>query len=362
MWQPTLLPLHVDLESKTVLRKLPGAHRALAELKGIADTIPNQGILLNSLALQEAKDSSEVENIVTTHDELYKANLNLETVQAISAREVQNYIEALKRGFFLIEEYGLLTMNNIKSIQETLEKNSAGFRKVPGTTLRMESTGEVIYEPPQHPDEIENLLTNLETYINDDTVQDVDVLIKMAVIHFQFESIHPFYDGNGRTGRITNLLYLILKRYLTIPILYISGYINQHKSQYYRYLQSIREDGDWEPWLLFMIDAVEQTAKDTIDLIKQIQVLMMEFKHKIRKRYKFYSQDLLNNLFTHPYTKIDIVMEELNVSRPTASGYLKALAEGGFIEKYRMGRQNYYVNFHLVTLLSRRNFLSNPSQ
>lgn len=359
MWQPSPLPYPVDLESKTILRKLPSAHRALAELKGIADTIPNQAILLNTLALQEAKDSSEVENIVTTHDELYKAHLNLETVQAIAAQEVQNYIAALKQGFFLIEENGLLTMNHIRAIQETLERNSAGFRKVPDTTLRNESTGTVIYEPPQHPEEIILMLNNLEQYINDDSMQDVDVLIKMAVIHFQFESIHPFYDGNGRTGRIVNILYLILKGHLNIPILYLSGYINQYKTQYFLHLQAVREEKNWEAWLVYIIDAVEQTAKDTIALIKQVQVLMMEYKHKIREGYKFYSQDLLNNLFTHPYTKIDIVMEELGVSRPTASNYLNVLSKDGFLKKFKLGRQNYYVNIPLVALLSRETYLPN---
>ena len=213
-WKPALLPPEIELESRTVLKKLPVAHRALAELKGIGATIPNQAILLNTLGLQEAKDSSAVENIITTQDELFKADLNLAGWQTVAAKEVQNYIAALKKGFDLVNKHGLLTANHILQIQSVLESNQAGFRKVPGTILKNLQTGEVIYTPPQDYDEIIKAMSNLVKYINDDSHSEVDPLVKMAVIHFQFESIHPFFDGNGRTGRIINILYLIPKFYL----------------------------------------------------------------------------------------------------------------------------------------------------
>ncbi len=197
-WRFAELPLNIDLETKKVLKALPGAHAALAELKGIASTIPNQNILINTLGLQEAKDSSAIENIITTHDDLYKSELNLDAFKSPQAKEVQNYISALKKGFELITNTGLLTSNSILQIQEVLEDNKAGYRKLPGTALKNAATGDTIYTPPQDYEEIVGLMANLERYINDSEMQDCDPLIKMAVIHFQFESIHPFYDGNGR--------------------------------------------------------------------------------------------------------------------------------------------------------------------
>ena len=303
-WGLTELPLNIDLESKKVLKALPSAHAALAELKGIASTIPNQNILINTLGLQEAKDSSAIENIITTHDDLYMSELNLDAFKSLQAKEVQNYISALKKGFELISKTGLLANNSILQIQEILEDNKAGFRKLPGTALKNAATGETVYTPPQDYEQIMRLMTNLERYINDSEMQDCDPLIKMAIIHFQFESIHPFYDGNGRTGRIINILYLILEKIQSLPILYLSNYIIKHKPDYYRLLQKVRVENLWEEWLLFMINGVEQTAKETIELIIKIKELMLNYKHRLRDNYKFYSQDLLNNLFKHPYTKI----------------------------------------------------------
>ena len=351
-WQPTPLPLKEELESLNILRKLSRAHRSLAELKGLAETIPNQNILIDTLALQEAKDSSAVENIITTHDELYKVELEMDPIGSIAAKEVQNYAIALKKGFRLVLENEVLTQNHIKVIQETLENNEAGFRTVPGTTLKNDKTGEVVYIPPQHPDEIKDLMANLEEYINDDGLQELDPLIKLAVIHFQFESIHPFYDGNGRTGRIINILYLILKDLLRIPVLYLSRYIIQNKQNYYKFLQSVRDHGDWENWIMFVLDAVEKTSIHTLGQIRRIKELMTEYKTGIRDQFKFYSQDLLNNLFRHPYTKIESVMKEVDVSRPTATSYLKQLVEHDFLEKHKMGKSNFYVNRQLFDLFS----------
>jgi len=353
-WELTGLPLNIDLETKQILKSLPSAHAALAELKGIASTIPNQNILINTLGLQEAKDSSAIENIITTHDDLYKSELNFDAFKSLNAKKVQNYISALKKGYELTSQSGLLTNRIILQIQEVLEQNTAGFRKLPGTALKNAATGETIYTPPQDYNDISRLMANLENFINDAALCDYDPLIKMAIIHFQFESIHPFYDGNGRTGRIINILYLILEKLQTLPILYLSRYIINHKSDYYRLLQEVREKDSWEEWVLFMIHGIEITSRETIDLIIKIRELMLTYKHKLRDNYKFYSQDLLNNLFKHPYTKIEFVVNDLGVSRLTAANYLNKLAEDGLLRKERLGTGNYYINEPLFELLSKR--------
>lgn len=353
-WQLSELPLQNDIESKAILKKLPMAHAALAELKGVAASIPNQEILINSLGLQEAKDSSAIENIITTHDELYLSELNLDAFSSPQAKEVQNYIAATKSGFELISKTGLLTNSSIIKIQQALEANNAGFRKLPGTALKNAATGEEIYLPPQNHDDIVRLMMNLEKYINQNDLSDFDPIVKMAIIHFQFESIHPFYDGNGRTGRIINILYLILQELQTLPILYLSSYVIKNKQNYYTYLQQVRDTGNWEPWILFMIDAVQVTARQTIDLILQIQEQMRAMKIQLKENYKFYSQDLLNNLFKHPYTKIDFLVQELGVSRLTAANYLNKLADDGMLRKEKLGTANYYINEPLFSLLSKR--------
>jgi Fic family protein len=339
------------LETKSILKQLPPAHAALAELKGMVQSIPNQIILLNALGIQEAMDSSSIENIITTHDDLYKANLDFEVSISPNVKEVQNYVAAMKRGFELVESQGLLTNQTLLKIQETLEGNNAGFRKLPGTALKNAQTGAVIYLPPQDPAEIQELMTNLEQFINDPELSDYDPLVKMAIIHYQFESIHPFYDGNGRTGRILNILYLILMGLQKLPILYLSNHIIQHKSDYYRLLQGVREKGDWESWISYMIRGVENTAKETIQLIEELKILMAEMKNQLQNNYKFYSQELLNNLFAHPYTKIEFLVRDLGVSRLTAANYLNQLASDGVLRKERLGTGNYYVNERLFELL-----------
>ena len=345
-----LLPPQFDLESKAILKKAASAHRYLAELKGVATSIPNESILISTLVLQEARDSSAIENIITTEDELFRAELFEEFVGP-AQKEVQNYAKALRFGFEKIRTQGLLTQNLILDIQQHLEENRAGFRKLPGTTLKNQQTGDVVYTPPQDYDAIVSLMDNLEKIINDDDSWPLDYLIKMAVLHFQFESIHPFYDGNGRTGRIINILYLVNKGLLDLPILYLSRYIIRHKSDYYRLLQAVRDQNAWEPWVLYMLEGVEQTARGTIQTIEHIRRLMLSYKHQIRKQFpKIYSQDLLNNLFRHPYTKIEFVMHDLHVSRPTATQYLDKLSEAGFLDKMKKGRSNYYVNAPLLNV------------
>lgn len=346
-----LLPPAADLETKAVLKQLASAHRYLAELKGKAATIPNENILINTLALQEAKDSSAIENIITTHDELYKSLLFENLFSNASAKEVSRYAEALKQGFGLVRKNKIISLNHILTIQKILEQNDAGFRRVPGTALVNEATGETVYTPPQDYDTISRLMDNLVNFINDDKLSEVDSLIKMALIHFQFETIHPFYDGNGRTGRILNILYLVQQELLDIPILYLSRFIIQRKADYYRLLQEVRDKENWEEWILYMLEGVELTSKQTIRLIEEIRILMQDYKHRIRSEHtKIYSQDLLNNLFKHPYTKIEFVMDELDVSRITATRYLNLLVDSGFLNKQKKGVSNFYVNEPLYQL------------
>jgi Fic family protein len=346
------LPLAVDVETRAVLRQLNAANRKLAELKGIAMTIPNETILINTLVLQEAKDSSAVENIVTTHDDLYKADAQMkEFAISASTKEVLSYAEAVKLGFQIIRKDRLLLNSCIKEIQKKLENNSAGFRSVPGTTLKNQA-GEIVYTPPQDKKVIEKSMDNLQEFINDDSISDLDPIIKMAIIHHQFESIHPFYDGNGRTGRIINILYLISKDLLDLPILYLSRYVITNKAEYYQRIQAVRDNNEWEAWILYMLKGVEQTAAHTIGQVKAISALMMEYKHKIRPLLgRSYRHELLNNLFSHPYTKIDFVCASLGVGRITATKYLNTLVAHRLLEKVKVGRTNYYMNMQLCNLL-----------
>lgn len=354
---PTLPP-STDLETVPVLKQLANANRALAELKGRAATIPNQGILIDTLTLQEAKASSEVENIVTTQDELFQADLFPEGPQSPAAKEVSLYRDAIKLGFQRLHDtQGLITNATLIDMFRLMKSRSGGFRTTPGTELRNEVTGNTVYVPPQDNRHIIDLMSDLENFINDDAMCDLDPLIKMALIHHQFESIHPFPDGNGRVGRILNVLYLTRSGLLDIPILYLSRHITRTKDEYYRRLQAVRDDGDWEAWVLYMLTAITETSRTTLELIEAIRQQMAEVKNRLRDELpKIYSQDLLNNLFRHPYTRIEFVVNDLSVSRQTASKYLEMLAERGIVEKHQAGRSNYYINVPLVTL-----FMDGPS-
>lgn len=316
----TLNPARFDRPD--ILKQLNAASRQLAELKGVAASMPNQGILISTLTLQEAKDSSEVENIVTTHDELFRDIAFSQDVGSAAVKEVTRYRQALAIGFDAVRATGLLTNNHILEIQAELEHNRAGFRKLPGTALK----GEAAFP--------------------------ADPLVKMALVHHQFESIHPFYDGNGRTGRIINVLYLVKQGLLDIPVLYLSRHIVRTKADYYRLQQDVRERDAWEEWVLYLLGAVEKTAADGIATIRAIKTLLLDTKHRIRAGYRFYSQDLINNLFSFPYTKIEFIERDLKVSRLTATKYLEALAEGGFLTKRKIGRSNYYINLPLYRLLT----------
>jgi Fic family protein len=334
-----------------VLKALASASRQLAELKGVVAAIPNQGILINTLSLQEAKDSSAIENIVTTHDELFRDAAYPIAAGSAAAKEVIRYRQALQTGFERVQSTGILTNNHVLEIQSVLELNNAGYRRVPGTTLK-DGAGNVVYTPPQDPRTIVAMMGDLERYMNDEVKDAVDPLIRMALIHHQFESIHPFYDGNGRTGRIINVLYLVKVGLLDIPVLYMSRHIVRTKARYYQLLQMVRERDTWEDWVIYMLTAVESTARDGVATVEAIRAALLEVKHLVRRTRKFYSQDLINSLFSYPYTKIQVLEEELGVSRLTATKYLDALADDGVLQKLKVGRLSYYVNVRLVAILT----------
>lgn len=355
MFQPPTPPLPppVDLETKKVLKRLTDANRELAALNGFSRTIPNRYVLINAISLQEAKDSSEIENIVTTNDELYRTAAAPEEPASLQAKEVRDYADALLEGFRLVERGELLTINNICAIQRRLEHNTAGLRSQPGTTIKNLATGEIVHTPPQDREEIVSLLGNLERIVNDDQAwPDIDPLLKMAVIHYQFETIHPFYDGNGRTGRIVNVLYLVLKKLLDAPILYLSRYIISHKGEYYRQFDEVRKRGNWESFVLFMLDAVIETSKMTSRTIRQIDEAVLLTKREMRDRFKFYNRDLVEALFLYPYTRIQHLQNHLGISRPTATSYLNKLSEAGFLRKLTVGHNVYFVNVRLFEILA----------
>ena len=337
-------------ETPAILKRLNTASRNLAELKGVAASIPNQNILINSLTLQEARDSSAIENIVTTQDDLYREE-EPASATSTAVKEVLRYRQALQAGFAQVRQHDLLTLNTILDIQHQLECNRAGLRKLPGTALR-DSTGRLVYEPPQDAREVARLMGDLERFMHDEPPFAADPLVKMALVHHQFESIHPFYDGNGRTGRIINVLYLVKEGLLDIPVLYLSRHIVRTKPDYYRLLQAVRDDDAWEEWVLYILDAVAGTASETVRTIQGIKTLLQQTKQRVRDNSKFYSQDLINNLFNHPYTRVEFIQRDLGVSRVTATKYLDTLAADGVLEKTRVGRSNYYVNRPLFVLLS----------
>ena len=351
------IPSSESLDTKAVWQGLADAHRHLAELKGLCESLPNRAILLDTLAMQEAKDSSEIENIITTHDELFAYEQN--STASPAAKEVQNYIAALHVGYEDVRDSGLIRVNTVLRVQEQVEQNNAGFRKVPGTILKNQSTGATVYAPPQDAVVIEKLMGQWVDFIHAD--DGFDPILRMAIAHHQFESIHPFYDGNGRTGRILNLLMLQRDGLLDLPVLYLSRYITSTKKQYYELLQSTRDTHNWADWCVYIIKGVAVTAKSEIKLIKNLRELMQTTKHRLRDELpKIYSQELLNNLFRYPYTKIEFVERDLGVSRITAAKHLDTLNANGLVEKRKIGRTNFYINrplFELLTQIELENVL-----
>jgi len=344
------LPPGIELETKAVLKQAAKAGAALAELKGYAGLLPDKQLLIDSIVLQEAKDSSAIENIVTTQDELFRG-LSASGEVSPQVKEVLNYRLALWEGFNIIKTKGVLTTNTIIAIQEKLEANKAGIRKLPGTILKNGRTGKVIYTPPDNEKNIRDLLANLEKFINEDT-DETNYLVKMAVAHYQFESIHPFYDGNGRTGRIINVLYLTLKGLLDSPILYMSKGINEHKSDYYRLLQAVRTENAWEEWIIYMLKTVEETSVGTLFLIKRIKQAMDKTADVMKEKAgKIYTKELVEVMFKKPYVRINDIIAAKLASRNIASGYLKKLEEIKLLKPYKTGRDVLFENVALVKIL-----------
>jgi len=345
-----MLPPKVDLDKKEILKQLAKSHKALAELKGYSDTIPNKHILINAITINESKDSSEIENIITTHDELFKT-MSISSYNNPEAKEVLNYRRAIWKGYELIKTNGFLSTNMLIEIQEIIEPNKPGIRRVPGTVLRNENTGEIIYKPPEGEAQIIQFMNNLETFINIHE-DGRDPLVDMAIVHYQFESIHPFYDGNGRTGRIINILHLILKGLLDSPILYLSKYIIENKSEYYRLLQGVTENNDWESWIIYILKGIEETSKETLSLVKTINELMINTGDEIRERLpRIYSKELVELIFFEFYTKISYIEEGLGITRKTASKYLAELEEERFLQSEKIGREKVYMNKALFNLV-----------
>ena len=345
------LPPKADLESKQVLRQVAKARTALAEMKGMGLVIPNQSMLINTLTMREAKDSSEIENIVTTQDELYIAFATQSKSISPQAKEVLNYRGALWHGYNKVKERGILTTNDLCEIQGAIIENNAGIRTQPGTVLKNAVSGKVIYTPPTGEDTIRKMLGNLEEYINTDN-DEVDPLIKMAIVHYQFESIHPFYDGNGRTGRIVNILYLILKGLLDIPILYLSSHIIKTKVDYYRLLGDVRKTGKWEDWIMYMLNCIEETAIKTSRLIQDIKEVLDMTIHRVKlEAPNIYSKDLVDVLFEQPYCKVSFLVEKGLYERRTAMKYLRHLEHLGILKGVVRGKQNLFINTRLYELL-----------
>ena len=348
-----LLPPKAEIETKATLKKAISAGRALAELKGLGETIPNQAILVNSIILQEAKASSEIENIITTHDALFRAFSAKTSRIDPATKEVLRYREALWEGSSGLKDRPLLTTNLFIKIVQTIRANKAGIRNTPGTKVANAATGEVVFTPPEGEEIIRDKLKNLEDYIH--AKDEVDPLIKLALIHYQFEAIHPFTDGNGRTGRILNILYLTSRHLLELPVLYLSKYIIEQKSDYYRLLRGVTEHQEWKPWILYMLDAVEQTAFYTKDKILTIKNLLTETLEFTKKNLpsRVYSKDLIELLFHQPYTKAQFLVDAGIVKRQAAADYLKKLEEIGVLSAHKVGKENLYLNAKLYEILSK---------
>lgn len=350
-----LPPKREKVETIEILRSANKAALAIAELKGIAQTIPNQKMLINAIVLQEAKDSSEIENIITTTDELYEALSSSKSQTKPEIKEVVNYRRSIYVGYEIIKKQGFLRVRDIIKIQEDIIENNAGLRSTPGTVLKNDRTGEVVYTPPQNKAEIEELLTNFIKHFND-REDELSPLINLAILHYQFESIHPFYDGNGRTGRILNILYLILNNLLEIPILYLSSYIIKNKDEYYKRLNAVNKNQEWENWILYILKAVEVTSKQSIRQIHSIRELLKLTIIKVRRNApKIYSKELVENIFEQPYTKIEFVTNKLGVERKAASRYLRKLKEIGILKSKKVGKEMIYINEELITLLRENN-------
>ena len=345
------LPPETNLETPAVLKAAIVANRSLAELKGKSESLPNPSILVNSIVLQEAKASSEIENVVTTNDKLFTAlSANDSTVDP-QTKEVLRYRQALWKGVHHLKNNSIDTDLFIELMQ-TIKETKTGIRTEPGTVIANPNTRKIIYWPPEGEALIRNLLVNLESYMYDE--DGIDPLIKMAVIHYQFEAIHPFDDGNGRTGRLLNILYLIEMKLLHHPTLYLSDAIIRQKSKYYRLLRAVTEDADWETWILFILAAVKETSEQTMNRINQILDLINETVEWAKKELpdRVYSKELIELLFEQPYCKVKFLVDRGIAKRQTAADYLRELEDIGILRSKQVGRENLFLNIKLYDLLT----------
>lgn len=347
--------IDLDVTDIEVFKQLAKTNRALAELKGYSQSIPNEHILINAMTINEAKDSSEIEQIVTTHDEIYE-ELSTEVINSTAAKEVLNYRHALWHGFNFIKTYQFIHTNLLVEIQKKIEPEKYGIRKLPGTEVRNAITGEIIYTPPQSEEEIIELLTDMENFINSDV--EIDPLIQMAIIHYQFEAIHPFYDGNGRTGRILNVLFLVLKNLLNSPVLYLSKYILRTKPEYYQLLNEMQSGSreSTEKWIIYILKGIEETSVETLNIVKNIKKELEAFSEEIKNEIpKIHSKTLVEALFFEFYTKVSHIQRTLNISRGTATKYLQQLENKGFLSSEMKGKTRIYKNERLFSIIEKSN-------
>ncbi|NDP49188.1 MAG: Fic family protein [Sulfuriferula multivorans] len=344
------LPPAAELDTKPVLRQCIKSNTALAELKQAAELIPNQAMLINTLPLLEARASSEIENIVTTTDKLFR-HIQADEKADAATKEALRYRRALFEGFYSLQDRPLTT-RTAEAICSQIKGHEMSVRKVPGTALQNDRTGEIIYTPPAGEVVIRDLLANWERFMHDE--DELDPLIRLAVGHYQFEVIHPFNDGNGRTGRVLNSLFLIQEGLLNLPILYLSRYIIQHKADYYRLLHQVTAENAWEDWLLYMLRGIEDTARWTTAKIAALRALADHTAVRVRDQLpNIYSRELVDTIFEQPYCRIDNLVEKGIAKRQTASVYLKKLVEIGVLSEQQAGREKLFIHPKLVQLLQR---------
>ncbi|MFA6842918.1 MAG: Fic/DOC family N-terminal domain-containing protein [Bacilli bacterium] len=344
------LPFEVDLNTIEILKELSIANSNIGELKGMLNTLPNPKLVLSLVLISESKDSSAIENIITTYDQIFKEIVSKNPLGG-KPKEVVNYKQAIAHGLELVKMNKLISTNILVEIQKLIDENNGGIRKLPGTVIKNTVTNETVYTPPQTEKEIRDYLKNLEDYINFDS--NYDPLIDMALIHFQFESIHPFYDANGRTGRILNILYLVLKDKIQEPILYLSKYIIENKNEYYRLLKKCNDDINCiDSFVMYILKGIANTSRITIDLIMSINSSIEKTKELMKLRLPdIYKAEIVEHLFSFLYTKNEFFREDLGISRATATKYLKLLEKEGFIVSERLGKEVIYKNAQLFMLL-----------
>lgn len=346
------LPPKVDVETKAVLRRAIAANRALAELKGQGGIIPNQAMLVNSLVLQEAKASSEIENIVTTNDALFRAMAGGSGTVDPATKEVLRYREALWQGYNRVSKRVRLNADLFVHLGRMIREDKNGIRNRTGTVIGNPRTHEIIYTPPEGESLILRKLDELERFIHAD--DSMDLLVKLALAHYQFEAIHPFFDGNGRAGRLINILFLIAHKLLDVPVLYMSRHIIDDKPEYYRRLRGVTENGEWEAWVLYMLEAVIVTARLTRQRILDIRALLDEALDLAKRKLpaRVYSKELIELIFRQPYTKGQFVVDAGLAERQTAAEYLKGLERIGLLKSRKVGKENLYLNVRLYELLA----------